>query len=120
MNEDNRNYKDNRLYLYSAIGDMYLLKNGDIFIGTLSSHFSKTLFYIMIGIQLKYYVNNHLSIPSLTFQTLLTGNKMRVPPFISLDLPAVCDVIDWCSDDAVMKRMHTMEEIVYRYVNYIR
>lgn len=90
MNQDRNNYKDNRLYLYSAIADMYLLKHGDIFLGTMSSHFSKTLYYLMIG------------------------HKMRVPPFVTLDLPLVCDVSDYCSNKAILERRQTMEEIVYR------
>lgn len=75
---------------FSAVADIELLKRGDIFIGTLASHFSKLLYASMVGYQ------------------------MRMLPFISLDFPMVCDTIDACSDNEVLGRNQTIEEIVLR------
>ena len=69
---------------------MEILKRGDIFIGTLASHFSKNLYSAMVGYQ------------------------MRMIPFISLDFPIACDTVDYCSDAAILSRRQTIEEIVLR------
>ena len=89
MNEVN-NEANNTVFFYSAIADIELLKRGDIFIGTLASHFSKLLYSAMVGYQ------------------------MRILPFISLDFPMVCDTIDSCSNQEILGRNQTIEEIVLR------
>ena len=89
MNEVS-NEANNTIFFFSAVADIELLKRGDIFIGTLASHFSKLLYASMVGYQ------------------------MRMLPFISLDFPMVCDTIDVCSDNEVLGRNQTMEEIILR------
>lgn len=76
--------------LFSAVSDLVLLRRGDIFVGTFTSHYSKIAYYSM------------------------AGNKLRLPPFVSLDYPLSCDTIDNCADEDIKIRNQTIEEIIER------
>ena len=66
------------------------MRRGDIFLGAFSSHFSKIAYYIM------------------------AGEKMFLPPFISLDYPLSCDTTDACSAEDIIRRNLTIEQIISR------
>ena len=78
----------NELVTFSAVADLEIIKQGDIFLGALSSHFSKLGFYIM------------------------AGHKMRLPPFVSLDLPLGCDTVDSCGMADIMARRQSVLDII--------
>lgn len=73
---------------FSAVADLALMKRGDIFLGTFSSHFSKLAYYVM------------------------SGKQMRLPPFISLDVPLSCDTGDDCAISDISKRDQTVLDII--------
>ena len=77
----------NEAVLMGGASDMHLLSRGDIFLGAFSSHFSKLLYYSMVG------------------------QHMRILPFRSLDYPLSCDSVDVCDKDDITKRGMTMERI---------
>ena len=81
------------MILYSAVADVELLKQGDIFLGTFASHYSKLIYFTMVG------------------------EKMRLVPFVSLDFPMSCDTVDLCADEDVLMRKQTIEDIIYRSPN---
>jgi hypothetical protein len=76
------------LVAFSAVADLELMKRGDIFIGAFSSHFSKLAYYVM------------------------AGRQMRLPPFISLDVPLSCDTMDTCATKDIAKRDQSVLDII--------
>ena len=47
----------------------------------------------------------------------MVGENMRLVPFISLDFPMSCDTIDLCSEEDIMLRNQSIEDILYRTPN---
>ena len=82
------NSSTNDMVTFSAVADLDLMKRGDIFLGAFSSHFSKLGYYIM------------------------AGYKMRLPPFVSLDLPLSCDTVDACGMANIMSRRQRVVDII--------
>ena len=71
---ERRSSEANELVMFSAVADLNLLKHGQAFILTLSSAFSKLAFLIAAGFQ------------------------ASVPPFLSLDYPFSCEILDDCNE----------------------
>ena len=93
INEHLDNIANSKMIFYSAVTDIELLKEGDFFLGTFASHYSKLIYFNMVG------------------------EKMRLVPFISLDFPMSCDTIDLCGDEDVIPRNQSIEDIIYRTPN---
>lgn len=82
--------------LFGGVSDLVLLSQGDIFLGCFSSHFSKLIYYRMVG------------------------HHMRILPFKSLDYPLSCDTVDACDAQDILNRGMTMERIAMWAVECIR
>lgn len=80
----------------SAAADLNLLKQGDIFLGAFSSHFSKLIFYMMAGYQ------------------------QVIPPFVSMDYCLGCETTDVCSKDAIAERGTTIDHMIVRTVECMK
>ena len=66
--------EDNEHTMMSAVADLNLMRYGDMFLGAFSSHYSKLAYY------------------------MICGHSMRIPPFVSLDVPLPCTPFMDCSE----------------------
>lgn len=74
---------------FSAVSDLELMRQGDIFLGAFSGHFSKTAYYLM------------------------TGSRMKLIPFVSIDFTLDCDQLDNCNDEIISSRRHDIYDMIF-------
>lgn len=80
----------------SAAADLNLLKQGDVFLGAFTSHFSKLVYYMMVG------------------------HQLTLPPFLSMDYPLGCETVDACATADIEFRETTIERMMARTQECLR